>query len=88
MLRSGRATGDVARHKSHGLSQMRAALCETFWEPGGEVIHYQDGNALSDAHTKFVVFMLCEPGQPMLTYVEEEELAQRAHLRAPRPTGG
>jgi quercetin dioxygenase-like cupin family protein len=61
---------------------------ETFWEPGGDVIHYQDGNALPDAPTKFVVFMLCEPGQPMLTYVEEEELAQRAHLRAPRPAGG
>src|ERR1044072_1582238 len=61
---------------------------ETFWEPGGDVIHYSDGNALPDAPTKFVVFMLCEPGQPMLTYVEEEELAQRAHLRAPRPTGG
>lgn len=61
---------------------------ETFWEPGGDVIHYQDGNALSDAPTKFVVFMLCESGQPMLTYVDDEELAQRAHLRAPRPTAG
>ncbi|MEU6717071.1 cupin domain-containing protein [Nonomuraea sp. NPDC046802] len=58
---------------------------ETFWEPGGDVIHYQDGNALPDAPAKFVVFMLCEPGQPMLTFVGEEELAQRTHLRAPRP---
>jgi len=61
---------------------------ETFWEPGGDVIHYQDGNALSDAPTKFVVFMLCEPGQPMLTFVDEEELKERAHLRAPRPSAG
>ncbi|MER5854678.1 cupin domain-containing protein [Streptomyces sp900105245] len=59
---------------------------ETFWEPGGDVIHYQDGNALSDAPTKFVVTMLCEPGQPMLTFVDEEELKQRAPRRAPRPT--
>jgi hypothetical protein len=29
--------------------------------------------------------MLCAPGQQMLTLVDEEELAQRAHLRAPRP---
>jgi hypothetical protein len=29
----------------------------------------------------------CEPGQPMLTLVDEEELKERAHLRAPRPTG-
>lgn len=58
----------------------------TFWEPGGDVIHYQDGNALPDARTRFVVTMLCVPGKPMLELVDEEELAQRAHLRAPRPT--
>ena len=58
----------------------------TFWEPGGDAIHYQDGNALSDARTRFVVTMLCAPGKPMVQLVEEEELAQRAHLRAPRPT--
>lgn len=27
----------------------------TFWEPGGDPIHYQDGNALADARTRFVV---------------------------------
>ncbi|GAA0895449.1 hypothetical protein GCM10009574_068950 [Streptomyces asiaticus] len=59
---------------------------ETLFEPGGDVIHYQNGNALSDAPSKFVVFMLCAPGQPMLTLVDEEELAKRAHLRHPRPT--
>ena len=56
----------------------------TFWEPGGDVIHYQDGNALADAPTKFVVTMMCAPGQPMLTFVDQTELAQRAHLRTPR----
>lgn len=59
---------------------------ETFWETGGDVIHYQDGNALTDTRTRFTVTMLCEPGRPMLTLVDEDELAQRAHLRAPRPT--
>ncbi|WP_078912493.1 cupin domain-containing protein [Streptomyces sp. NRRL S-646] len=58
----------------------------TFWEPGGDVIHYQDGNALADARTRFVVTMLCAPGRPMLTLVDEAELEHRAHLRAPRPT--
>ncbi|MGA5418243.1 cupin domain-containing protein [Streptomyces pseudogriseolus] len=58
----------------------------TFWEPGGDAIHYQDGNALDDARTEFVVTMLCAPGKPMLELVDEEELRQRAHLRAPRPT--
>ncbi|MFD6291605.1 cupin domain-containing protein [Streptomyces sp. NPDC060205] len=58
----------------------------TFWEPGGDVIHYQDGNALADARTRFVVTMLCAPGKPMLELVDEEELVKRVHLRAPRPT--
>ncbi|WP_306185191.1 MULTISPECIES: cupin domain-containing protein [unclassified Streptomyces] len=59
---------------------------ETLWEPGGDKIHYQNGNALSDAPSKFIVVMMCAPGQPMYTLVEEEELKERAHLRAPRPT--
>ncbi|MFK0104212.1 cupin domain-containing protein [Streptomyces sp. NPDC091217] len=57
----------------------------TFWEPGGDVIHYQDGNALADARTRFVVTMMCAPGAPMLELVDEKELAERAQLRAPRP---
>jgi quercetin dioxygenase-like cupin family protein len=59
---------------------------ETFWEPGGDVIHYQDGNNRTDARSRFLVTMMCVPGQPMLTLVAEEELAQREHLRAPRPS--
>ena len=58
---------------------------ETFWEPGGDVIHYQDGNHLPDAETKFVVLMFCIPGQPMLVPVSPEELEQRKDRRAPRP---
>ncbi len=57
----------------------------TFWEPGGDAIHYQDGNALADARTEFVVTMMCAPGTPMLELVADSELAERAHLRAPRP---
>ena len=57
-------------------------------EPGGDKIHYQNGNARSDVNSKFVVVMLCAPGQPMFTLVEEEELKERAHLRAPRPSAG
>lgn len=59
---------------------------ETLWEPGGEVIHYQNGNASSDAPAKYIVFMMCAQGQPMLTLVEEQELTERAHLRVSRPT--
>ena len=54
---------------------------EAFWEPGGDVIHYQDGNNRDDIPVRFTVTMLCAPGKPMLTLVDEEELEQRKHLR-------
>ncbi|WP_055589603.1 cupin domain-containing protein [Streptacidiphilus griseoplanus] len=86
---SGPAFGYVmegaVRFELEGEPERVVPVGGTFWEPGGDVIHYQDGNALPDARTRFVVTMLCEPGQPMLTLVDEQELAQRAHLRAPRP---
>jgi quercetin dioxygenase-like cupin family protein len=59
---------------------------EGFWEPGGDVIHYRDANNLADAWSRFLVVMMCVPGQPMLTVVDDEELERRRHLRAPRPT--
>jgi quercetin dioxygenase-like cupin family protein len=59
---------------------------EAFWEPGGDVIHYQDGNNRDDVPLRFTVTMLCEPGKPMFTLVEETELAQRKDRRAPRPS--
>ncbi|WP_328959535.1 hypothetical protein [Kitasatospora purpeofusca] len=48
---------------------------------------YRACNALADAPTRFVVTMLCAPGKPMLELVPTEDLARRAHLRAPRSTG-
>ncbi|NUU26124.1 MAG: cupin domain-containing protein [Streptomycetaceae bacterium] len=59
---------------------------EAFWEPGGDVIHYQAANNLADRWTRFVVVMLGVPGEPMLTLVDERELAERRDRRAPRPT--
>ncbi|MCV7424893.1 cupin domain-containing protein [Mycobacterium yunnanensis] len=57
---------------------------EAFWEPGGEVIHYSDANNRTDGPLRFVVTMLCVPGQPMLVYVEPEELERRKGRRVPR----
>ena len=57
---------------------------EAFWEPGGDVIHYQDGNNRDDIPLRFTVTMLCEPGRPMLVLVDDDELAQRQNRRAPR----
>jgi quercetin dioxygenase-like cupin family protein len=58
---------------------------EAFWEPGGDVIHYQAANNLPDRPSTFVVVMMCVPGQPMLTLVAAEELRDRADRRHPRP---
>jgi quercetin dioxygenase-like cupin family protein len=54
---------------------------EAFWEPGGDVIHYSDANNRDDVRSSFVVTMFCAPGQPMLTLVDDDELAARKHLR-------
>lgn len=60
-------------------------IFETFWEPGGDVIHYQDGNNLADAPTRFVVVMFGVPGRPMLIPVSAAELEERRPRRARRP---
>ncbi|MFI0353272.1 cupin domain-containing protein [Actinomadura sp. 9N407] len=72
------------RLEIEGRPERAVGAGEAFWETGGDVIHYQDGNGRDDVPLRFTVTMLCEPGKPMLTLVDEAELAQRAHLRAPR----
>ena len=57
---------------------------EAFWEPAGDVIHYQAANNLTGARSSFVVVMMCLPGEPMLTVVSADELAQRRDRRFPR----
>ncbi len=54
---------------------------EAFWEPGGDVIHYQDANNRPDIPVRFLVTMLCAPGQPMLVLVDEDELVARQGRR-------
>jgi quercetin dioxygenase-like cupin family protein len=54
---------------------------EAFWEPGGDVVHYQAANLRTDVESTFVVVMLCAPDVPMMVYLDEEEIAARAHLR-------
>jgi quercetin dioxygenase-like cupin family protein len=54
---------------------------EAFWEPGGDIIHYSDANNRDDIKSRFVVTMLCVPGAPMLTLVDDDELEARKHLR-------
>jgi len=59
---------------------------EAFWEPGGDVIHYQDGNNRDDIPLRFTAAMLCAPGGQMTTFVDDDELMQRKDRRAPGQT--
>ena len=60
---------------------------EAFWEPGGDVIHYSNGNNRNDIWLRYAVTMLCEPGKPMLVYVDKEELISRKNRRVSRGAG-
>jgi len=54
---------------------------EAFWEPGGDVIHYSDGNNRDDVPLRFLVVMMCTPGQQMFVIVDDEELEARRDRR-------
>ena len=54
---------------------------DAFWGAGGDVIHYQDANNRTDIPCRFVLTILCAPGQPLLERVTEEELEERKGLR-------
>jgi quercetin dioxygenase-like cupin family protein len=43
---------------------------ETFWEPGGDVIHIHDANNLPDAESAFVATLIGAAGQPMFIPVQ------------------
>ena len=68
-----------------GQPERVIAAGESFWEAGGDVIHYQDANHLRDAESRFLALLFVPPGEPVLVPVSEEELAERASRRAPRP---
>ena len=57
---------------------------DTIWEPGGDRIHYQAANP-TDNPGRFVVVMACTPDQPMLTFVDADELEARRDRRHPGP---
>ncbi|MCK0175886.1 cupin domain-containing protein [Mycolicibacterium sp. F2034L] len=57
---------------------------EAFWEPGGDVIHYSDGNNREDVPLRFLVTMLCRPGVDMFVLVDDVELEQHKDRRIPK----
>ena len=54
---------------------------EAFWEPGGDTIHYQDANNRTDSPLRFVVTMLMARGQPLLVFLDDDELQRSGWVR-------
>lgn len=63
---------------------------EAFWEPGGEVVHYQVSNLDTDGWSRFLAVCICAPGVDMITMLEPDEIVARDSLRHPsaRQYGG
>ena len=56
---------------------------EAFWEPGGDVVHYQVANLEAHAPSRFIAVCICSPDVDMITMLEPEEIVARDHLRHP-----
>jgi quercetin dioxygenase-like cupin family protein len=54
---------------------------QAFWEPGGEVVHYQHANLEPESWTRHLAVCICAPGVDMMTMLEPEEIVARDHLR-------
>lgn len=55
---------------------------EAFSEPGGDRIHYQDGNP-GDGWLRFVVMVTVPEGEELQAFVQPDELEQRKEMRHP-----
>jgi quercetin dioxygenase-like cupin family protein len=56
---------------------------QAFWEPGGDVVHYQVANLDSGSWSRFLAVCICAPGVDMITMLTPQEIAARDHLRHP-----
>jgi quercetin dioxygenase-like cupin family protein len=56
---------------------------EAFWEPGGDVVHYQVANLSPDTWSRFLAVCICAPDVDMITMLEPAEVESRDHLRHP-----
>lgn len=56
---------------------------EAFWEPGGDVVHYQVANLEADRWSRFLAVCICAPDVDMITMLEPDEIIARDHLRHP-----
>lgn len=66
-----------------GQAPTEIAAGEAFWEPGGDVVHYQMRNLDTASWSRFLAVCICAPGVDMITMLEPQEIASRDPLRHP-----
>lgn len=54
---------------------------EAFWEPGGDVVHYQMSNLDAKDWSRFLAVCICAPGVDMITMLTPDEIVARDSLR-------
>ncbi|MDT5154217.1 MAG: hypothetical protein QOI01_5950 [Mycobacterium sp.] len=64
-----------------GEAPVEIVAGEAFWEPGGEVVHYQTRNLDPTDWSRFVAVCICAPGVDMITMLEPQEIEARDALR-------
>jgi quercetin dioxygenase-like cupin family protein len=66
-----------------GEAPTEIAAGEAFWEPGGEVVHYQMRNLDAIGWSRFLAVCICAADVDMITMLEPGEIASRDSLRHP-----
>jgi quercetin dioxygenase-like cupin family protein len=66
-----------------GEARREIVAGEAFWEPGGDVVHYEVSNPNPDSWARLVAVCICAPGVDMITMLDDDEIAARDHLRHP-----
>jgi quercetin dioxygenase-like cupin family protein len=70
-----------------GEAPTEIAAGEAFWEPGGDVVHYQMSNLDTANWSRFLAVCICAPGVDMITMLESQEIVAREGLRHPSARG-
>lgn len=66
-----------------GVEPRKIVAGGAFWEPGGDVVHYQAANLEPHHRSVFLAVCICAPGVDMITMLDPEEIKTREHLRHP-----
>ena len=66
-----------------GQAPTEIAAGEAFWEPGGDVVHYQTQNLDATGWSRFLAVCICAPDVDMITMLEPQEIEARDPLRHP-----